>query len=157
MGYSTDFEGAIEIVPPLNEAEVKYLNQFFDVRHMERTKGPYFVGSDSSDVTENNYPPAGQPGLWCDLMVSEDGTALEWNGNEKSYDLAEWVEYVINHFLKPNAIAKDSDMNFQFLAEDGHVLNGVLDASGEEAGDIWRIVVKDNIVTKQIAQITYED
>lgn len=70
MGYTTEFYGAVEVQPPLNEKEIEYLKKFADTRRMDRRNGPYFVegsgfcgqGSDS-DIYDYNRPPPGQPGL----------------------------------------------------------------------------------------------
>ena len=35
MGYTTDFEGAVTVVPPLNEHEIAYLRRFADTRRMD--------------------------------------------------------------------------------------------------------------------------
>jgi hypothetical protein len=43
MGYTTEFYGAVEVSPPLNQAERDYLNRFADSRRMDREHGPYFV------------------------------------------------------------------------------------------------------------------
>jgi hypothetical protein len=40
-----------------------------------------------------------QPGLWCQWVISEDGTKLEWDGGEKFYEYAAWLKYYINHFF----------------------------------------------------------
>lgn len=72
MGYTTSFEGEIQIEPPLNEAEVSYLTDFAESRRMDRTEGPYYVvpsdnygQTQTSGVRNYNQPPEGQPGLWC--------------------------------------------------------------------------------------------
>ena len=33
MGYQTEYTGSVEVVPPLNAAEIAYLNDFADQRH----------------------------------------------------------------------------------------------------------------------------
>lgn len=148
MGYTTEFSGFITVDPPLNEAEIAYLTKFSETRRMKRAKGPYFVdgsgfmgqGSDR-DVQDHNRPPDCQPGLWCHWVPSEDGTDIHWDGGEKFYDSAEWMEYIINHFFKPGAIAP-----LPFLQKN-HKCNGVIKAQGEEMDDRWKLIVKDNKVT----------
>lgn len=120
MGYSTDFTGRIDIAPRLNDDVIEELNEFFEARH----DSPRY------------------PGIWCDLSVANvapNTTELSWNGSEKTYYLAEWIAYVIDHFLKPL----------------GAVANGSLDASGEEPGDLWRILVEDNVVSTQNGSVSY--
>lgn len=149
MGYTTDFSGSIAVDPPLNAQEIQFLRKFSETRRMDRTKGPYFVdgsgfmGQDhEADIASYNSPPPGQPGLWCQWVPTEDGTAIEWNGAEKFYDSAEWMEYLIDHFLKPGCVAKDA---LPFL-QANHVCNGAIKAQGEDMEDRWKLIVKANHV-----------
>lgn len=148
MGYTTDFYGQINIEPPLNAQEREFLLNFSGTRRMDREKGPYYVegsgfmGQDvEDDVRDHNSPPAGQPGLWCQWIPTDDGKAIEWDGGEKFYDADEWMIYIIEHFIGSNPKAKKE---LPFLQ--GHVCNGIIDAQGEEYEDSWRIVVEDNKV-----------
>src|SRR5574337_670521 len=150
MGYHTEFSGEVNIDPPLNAAEIEYLAKFAATRRMERSRGPYFVDgisgwwADSEDDIQNyNTPPAGQPGLWCHWVPSEDGTCLLWDGGENFYDSAEWMKYLIDHFLKPGCLAKPS---LSFL-QANHTMNGVIDAQGEDIEDRRRIEVLNNKVS----------
>jgi hypothetical protein len=151
VGYTTDFSGQINIEPPLNQEEVAYLKKFNETRRMDRENGPYFVDGSGfmgqghdADVRNHNSPPKGQPGLWCQWVPTEDGTAIEWDGGEKFYSSKEWMAYLIDHFLKPGALAKDA---LPFL-QANHVLNGVIKAQGEDMDDRWKLIVKDNIVMR---------
>lgn len=171
MGYTTDFEGHIEIDPPLNQHEIDYLTKFSESRRMKRTAGPYFVegsgfrGQDlEDDVIDSNRPPDGQPGLWCQWVPTADGQYIIWDGGEKFYDSPEWMKYLIDHFLKPGCEAsqlvdgiKDKVptpfANFTF----DHTLNGEIYAQGESSDDRWVLVVRDNEVGVSDAEITYGD
>lgn len=163
MGYTTYFTGSVTVTPPLNAAEIEYLDRFASVRHMDRAKGPYYAnpGADGfgqdeeSDIRNYNSPGAVPPGPWCQWVVSGNGTNIEWDGNEKFYSADEWMAYIIDHFLKPGAKAKSSgDPQFAEFTFD-HMVNGVIDAAGEDPSDLWRIVVEDNKVSTQAASITY--
>ena len=163
MGYSTDFSGHIQIVPPLNAAEIDYLQKFSDSRRVTRSEGAYFVPDSESErlnpnrlgVTDYNSQPDGQPSLWCQFLPDDSGESLEWDGGEKTYEAVEWVRYLIDHFLKEGAIASSSDdeqfEEFTF----NHVLNGELEAQGEESGDLWLLKVVNNRVTRHESIITY--
>lgn len=148
MGYSTEFHGQIEINPPLNQKEIEYLNKFSETRRMLREKGPYFVdgtgdfgqGQDK-DILEYNRPPEGQPGLWCQWVATSDGKYIEWNGAEKFYYAAEWMEYIIDHFIGDNPIARKE---LTFLQ--GHKCNGRILAQGEDITDRWELIVEQNKV-----------
>ena len=56
MGYTTTFEGSISIEPPLNEQEISFLRDFNDTRHVNRTRGPLYVGDDHADIINSNEP-----------------------------------------------------------------------------------------------------
>jgi hypothetical protein len=167
MGYSTDFEGRFTVTPPLSEAQRAYLTAFSETRRMARDDrktearpdplreavglpvglgGGYFVGETvpswpdrSDDVTNYNDPPSGQPGLWCQWVPNRDGTAILWNEGEKFYNYIGWLEYLIEHFIKPW----------------GRRLDGEVSWEGEERGDLGIIVVDGNKVTIKYGRILY--
>jgi hypothetical protein len=116
-------------------------------------EGAYFVGGSGfcgqdcdRTILDYNKPPVGQPGLWCQWVVAEDDdayynyTRIEWDGGEKFYKYIEWLEYIIEHFLKPW----------------GRTLNGEVEWQGEDHGDMGIIVVKDNVVTTKVGKVVYE-
>jgi hypothetical protein len=149
MGYTTDFEGQIDIHPPLSAAEANFLTKFAHTRHMKRTTGPYVVEDEAysqstKDVIDQNAPHDGQPSLWCQWVPNEDGTALVWDGGEKFYESVAWMQYIIDHFLAPNALAAGKVKGIT----GGHTLTGIIQAEGEEQGDVWHLVVKHNKVTE---------
>lgn len=165
MGYTTEFEGHVTIEPPLNEHEVSFLKDLAETRRMNRTRGPLFVkgtgyagqGRDE-DVIDFNSPHPDQPGLWCQWEPVDDGT-IEWNGAEKFYASEEWMGYIAillgrggQSYVRDHI---DEDDRLQYFTND-HVLNGVIDAQGEEAADRWRLVVEDNVVTRQSARIVWD-
>jgi hypothetical protein len=164
MGYTTDFYGTFKVEPPLNEAEITYLEKFSRTRRMERRSGPYTTDSVSvghgqegiEDVINYNHPPSGQPGLWCQWTPSEDGSGIEWDGGEKFYYSAEWIAYLIEHFLMPDCVAKKAEPE-KFKDFVPHTVSGQVMAEGEESGDIWQITVKDNFVTTQQGTITFAE
>jgi len=169
MGYTTDFEGSFKLDKPLIEAHAAYLRRFAETRRMKRDpaltetrsdpvreavglpvgkEGGYFVaetgfaGQDhGEDVVDHNRAPAGQPGLWCQWVPNEDGTAIEWDMGEKFYEYTDWLVYLIEHFLEPW----------------GYVLNGEVMWQGEESSDRGRLYVKDNKVAAKEATITYPE
>lgn len=157
MGYDTEYTGRVTVSPPLNAAEIGYLRKFAGTRRMHRGKGPYFVdgagfagqGSDA-DVLDHNAPGEGQPGLWCKWEPTEDGTAIEWNYAEKFYDGEEWMAYLIDHFLAPDAAASHAPAEVAAYFTDftfDHILNGEIEAQGDEPEDHWLLIVKDNVVS----------
>jgi len=168
MGYTTDFFGEFNLNKPLSPEHKAYLTDFARTRRMKRDptklvkvddpirkatglpvgpEGAYVVAyqdnmgqSHTSDILEYNAPPKGQPGLWCQWIPNEEGTALVWDEGEKFYNYVEWLEYIIEHFLKPW----------------GYTLEGTVEYQGEDRDDRGMILVKDNIVSVKHAVITYE-
>lgn len=161
MGYTTTFTGSIAVTPPLNRHEIAYLRRFGDSRRMDRERGPYYCGGreddgDEYDVRDHNHPAPDQPGLWCKWEPAEDGTAIAWNGVEKFYDSEKWMAYLILAFLQPDAwLAQElkAPVEGRYYAPEfehftfDHVLDGVIDAQGEEEDDTWQLVVTGGVVT----------
>jgi hypothetical protein len=152
MGYTTEFRGKVSVNPPLNPTETAYLTKFAETRRMQRERGPYFVDGTGSfgqgndaDITNGNQPPADQPSLWCDWAPSDDGHSISWNGTEKFYGSTEWMQYLIDHFLKPGAHAQGHP-GFEDFTFD-HTVGGVIDAQGEDFHDQWQLTVVDNVVS----------
>jgi uncharacterized protein (TIGR02996 family) len=140
----------------LRPEHAAYLRQFGDTRRMKRdaallegvadpvreavgvpvgVEGAWFVGSDEyfgpgahPSILDPNRPPKGQPGLYCQWVPSEDGTAIEWDGVEKFYDYVPWLRYVLQHFLIPW----------------GYVVNGRMEWQGEDPSDEGTIHVREN-------------
>lgn len=166
MGYTTDFNGQFDLDRPLAPEHREYLKRFAETRRMKRDadkaatrpdplrvavdlpigkEGGYFVNGEgfrgqenfASDVLDGNYPPEDQPGLWCQWIPNEDGTAIEWDGVEKFYSYVEWLEYLVEHFIGPW----------------GYQLNGSVDWEGEESGDMGTIWVKDNQIEAIATQL----
>jgi hypothetical protein len=162
MGYTTTFTGRVTVVPPLNPQERDYLTRFGGTRRMHRGKGPYFVGGGGfagqdiePDVIAGSDPPPGQPSLWCQWVPSEDGATIGWDEEEKFYEAELWLAYLIDTFLGADAVlareladpvpGRVYPEDFAHFTFD-HVLNGVIEADGEEPDDRWRIEVRDNVV-----------
>ncbi len=76
-----------------------------------------------------------QPSIWCDWEVQPDGASIGWNGTEKSYMMDKWLPILIRDFIEPT----------------GSVVNGAMEAQGEDMGDRWTLVVTDNVVTRKEA------
>lgn len=166
MGYTTYFSGQFDLDKPLSPVHADYLRAFSSTRRMKRNsdktnerpdpvremaglpvgdEGGYFVGGgdfhgqeNTPDIREYNYPPSGQPSLWCQWTPTSDGTAIVWDEGEKFYDYVEWLEYIIQHFLTPW----------------GYKLNGRVTWVGEESEDRGMIVVSNNVVVAQTDRIS---
>lgn len=158
MGYTTDFDGALEFNKPVEDWLVEYINKFSATRRMKRdnakikelfpnweqmcfmgnlgVNGEYFIGgtgfmgqdSDPSVIDHNN-PAKTQPELWCQWII--ENNELVWDGGEKFYCYVDWLEYLIDNFFEPL----------------GYILNGEISWQGEESDDCGVILVEDNYVT----------
>lgn len=109
MGYNTDFEGAMTLTPELTTAQTNIINKFCEQRH-----------GGNMDVHE------GMPGFWCNWET--DGTKLFWNGAEKSYDMPEWLELLIE----------------EFFSGWGVKVTGKMLAQGERREDRWTMEVGED-------------
>lgn len=166
MGYTTCFDGGIWINPPLDINTVKYIRTFNQTRRMKRNvdilqekfhgengfegsygiEGEYFIGGtgnfgqdEDPSIIDYNLPPATQPGLWCQWIVTQDGECICWDEREKFYHSVEWMQYIIDNFIAPK----------------GHICNGKIYAEGEDSDDKWNLIVKNNQVsTEDIVFIT---
>lgn len=156
MGYTTTFTGEVRIVPPLNAAEREYLRKFGASRRIARPGGPYALGGagdEELDEDRQNTPPRGQPGLWCQWVPNDDGTALLWDGHEKFYRSSAWMRYLIDTFLRPGARLRQemrysagADLRTRFAGFTfDHVLNGDIVARGQD-GAVWQVEVVNNDV-----------
>lgn len=123
MGYTTSFDGVFEITPHLSKKLMREINQFCEERH----GGP----SKAFD---------GMPGFWCDYET--DGESLFWSGKEKSYDMLQWLQYLLDNYFTPN----------------GHTLTGKMMAQGEDPDDRWGMKVVDGRAKEiKIAIVEVED
>lgn len=144
MGYTTSFEGQVAVEPPLNPTEIAYLRDFAESRRHRRPEGPYSTRDCAWDADGYNRPPEGQPSLWCNWEPTSDGAGIQWNGAEKFYNAAEWMTYLVDHFLKPGAHAQGQP-GFEAFTFD-HTVTGLIKAQGEEPADSWELIVVDNEV-----------
>lgn len=159
MGYTTTFEGSFTISPPLTPEQVQYLNLFSSSRRMKRDpeiarklpdparegvglpigyEAEFFVGGTGyagqdrdASVLDYNYPPCTQPSLWCQWIVSPDGSQLYWDKNEKFYSYVSWLQYLIMYMFH----------------RWGRTLNGTVTYQGEGDVDYGEITIVDNKIT----------
>lgn len=166
MGYTTDFIGHFDITPALNDSEQAYLTAFARSRRSRLSRSPYDVpGNPTAAQIEStlgaltdrqrdrdNQTAVGQPGLWCDWVPSHGGGALCWNGGEKFYDSAAWLEYLINHFLRPGAAAARSGLPYFNEFTFDHVLDGVVAGNRRDNRELFLIDVNHNQVEKIVVR-----
>ena len=159
MGFTTDFIGRVEIEPALNQDEVEYLSAFSMSRRFDRAEGPYFVPGNPMavidterqgvDVDTYNRVAPGQPELWCHWVPCPGGCCLSFDGDEKFYQPVEWMRYLINHFLKPGALASRTGLPaFEHFTFD-HRLDGMVVGCRRDNKALYAISVTNNRVTQK--------
>jgi hypothetical protein len=159
MGYTTDFIGHIDIEPALNQDEIEYLTAFSESRRYDRANGPYAVPGNPSaenqagpadvDIDRYNRPGPGQPQLWCQWEPCWTGCCLSYDGREKFYAPVEWLRYLIDHFLRPGAIASESALpTFEHFTFD-HRLEGMVVGCRRDTKRLFAVTVTDNQVREE--------
>jgi hypothetical protein len=157
MGYTTDFYGNFTIDRPLDDETYELIKGICSTRRMKRkvdvlislglgkekelgVEGEFYypkggrMDDGPSETVENyNSPPSTQPGLWCDWEISENRSEIKWSGMEKFYNANEWMVYLIEKILAPK----------------GYVVNGIVNAQGEDPVDQWHIRIINNLVMSQ--------
>ncbi|MBF2062855.1 MAG: hypothetical protein IGS39_00235 [Calothrix sp. C42_A2020_038] len=155
MGYTTVFTGNFQFDHPLFDFQALYLIEFARTRRVKRDKaklttvpdpgrdavgltlgeeGCYFINEShylaGASVIDENRPPKGQPGLYCQWQPTFDGCGIEWNGQEKFYRYVEWLQYLIVNFFTPW----------------GYQLSGTVKWVGEIESDSGQIIVENNCI-----------
>lgn len=141
MGYTTDFRGSFTLSKPATPEQIEYLNRFSYTRRMKRDveilneqykgefglpgvgygqEGEFFCKRDGDfgqskddSIIDSNQAPSTQPGLWCQWVLNEEGTELEWDGGEKFYCYVEWLDYLIENFFKRWGIQLSGKVKWQ--------------------------------------------
>lgn len=123
MGYTTEFSGELLFVEELRASELAKLNQF--------------LGEDC-----RQHPEWGNTGLtYIDLELTKDFSGLKWNGAEKTYDLVDKVNFIIEEMQK---VYPDFELTGELLAQ------------GEEIGDVWRLVMENNVAYERKIDLSHK-
>jgi hypothetical protein len=111
MGYTTEFRGELRFSKELTASQLAAVKAM--------------CGEDCRD-----HPEWGAPGLfYIDLELTDDFTAIKWNGAEKTYNLDKLVNVVLAEMRK-----KWPDFG----------LLGTLAAQGEDAEDRWELTILED-------------
>lgn len=154
MGLHTSFLGRVRVEPPLSPDEVDFLRAFNRTRH-NNARGPLDVAEHPVDneaepgaVLNNDAAPR-MPGLWCPWTCCADGCCLLWNGVEKPYAPQEWLVYLIETFLRPDAaLSADPEARRRGLSFD-HVLDGMVVGERAETAELFALPVRHNKVVRR--------
>lgn len=123
MGYSTEFKGELLFTKELKASELAELNKFF-----------------REDCRQ--HPEWGNTNLsYIALELNKDFNGIQWDGSEKTYDLVDKVNLVIENMKKK-------------FPEFG--LTGELLAQGEDVGDVWRLVMYKNVAYEKKIDLSHK-
>ncbi|MEV6403971.1 hypothetical protein AB0M58_13635 [Streptomyces bobili] len=148
MDFSAPPTGTLTVSPPLNPQEIAFLRSFSASRRMRRREGPYStredVPYDDLGPVDYNRPHEGQPGLSCNWEPTDDGAGIRWDGSTSFDHADEWLQYIVDHFLRPGAVAqhladssqRPDQVDFSAFTFDHHV-NGELHGQVEYCCD-WQ-------------------
>jgi hypothetical protein len=162
--YTIQFESNLTLDRPFLPEHFAYLDRFVQTRrvtcsveHLQNVpdllreaadlplgpEGAYFVGIDFDKehirkpiVLAINKPPQGQPSLWCSWRLDPDGVTLRYVATSNLYLCYTWLQYLLDHFLKP--------WNYQ--------LNGEIRWQGDNEADRGQIIVRANTIEHQLEQ-----
>ncbi|GGM88294.1 hypothetical protein GCM10009721_11640 [Terrabacter tumescens] len=95
-------------------------------------------------------PGDGTPYPHLDWIPCRSGCCLIWDSaTEKSRMAEAWLTFLIDHFLRPGAMARHSAKpDFAEFTFD-HVLNGVIAAERDDTRELWLIRCRDNEISTQ--------
>ena len=119
MGYTTEFSGTFDLNKALGPEHHAILKELASTEHIP--------GEDGKPLREQR---SGRPCVYCQWIPTDDGEGIEWDGNEKFYCWLEWLQYIVDHRLKPW----------------GYILSGEVRWRGEDYEDAGVIYVKDNCI-----------
>lgn len=116
MGYTTTFKGVLQFEKELTTTQLKKLAQYL-----------------GEDVRQ--HPEWGKHDLtYIDLVLTKDFGGLEWDGSEKTYDLVDKVNLILDQMRK-----EYPDFN----------LTGSLNAQGEDSDDRWTLKIVNKKAVKE--------
>ena len=112
VGYSTKFTGKFDLSRQLTLDEFNELTALAD--------------------TPRVAMPAGAPNPYLQWRPTHDGRGLEWDGGEKFYDYAEWLEWLSREWFRPRGIEVLGEVRYQ----------------GESTGDAGTLRIVKGIASK---------
>lgn len=127
MGYYTRFDGEIGIEPPLTWAEIRD-SEWLPVNAIDKNHSVKLRVEETTVETDEGTMTRRSASAVVPLSDSQ----------YKGYNVIEDVQALI---------VKHKD----------HQFSGRFDCEGEDAGDLWRLVVRDNRVTKVEPRIVWPD
>ncbi|MER7072514.1 hypothetical protein [Terrabacter sp. NPDC000476] len=179
MGFSTRYLGRLDITPRLNDAEIEWLVAYAEVDRRHLTD-PYEVPMNPRALRTEEYrqaqqgaslargpgrgtwvegvdpfttltPVDGSPYPHLDWTPCPEGCCLGWDARtEKSRMAEDWLQYLIDQFFRPGAVAGLSGRpDFDRFTFD-HVLNGTIAAERDDTRELWLIRCVDNEISTEM-------
>lgn len=164
MGYSTHYLGRLDIRPVLRDPEIEWLRAYAELHdpsaygydiplnpRAERT-GP---APKSPSVSHDRHAARGRdaataPPPWgsCDWLTCVEGCCLHWRQTEKSNDAVQWLSHLVDHFLRPGALAQAAGAELDGFTFD-HLVSGTIAAERDDTRELYLIRAVDNVITTE--------
>jgi len=176
MGYTTDFEVALELTPKLNEKQTAYINLISSTRRLKRNvtklidlyKGKHGTPTPKNSLRESVYGHEGEFFAMDDGQMgqNEDASVVNFN-SPPSTQPGLWCQWV--NFDDGARLEWDGNEKFysyiewlkyiikNFFIPWGIVAEGTITWVGEDSSDMGKISVKNNEVSIFNGEVTYED
>jgi hypothetical protein len=159
MGHSTHYLGRLDIRPVLREPEIEWLRAYAELDEpsaygyaiplnpraeradrVRRQRSTRRTG-DAARVTDVASVPWGS----CDWLPCVEGCCLQWREVEKSNNAAQWLSHLVDHFLRPDGLARGAGPDFDAFTFD-HVVSGIIAAERNDTRELFLIRAVDNVV-----------
>jgi hypothetical protein len=145
MGYQTDFIGYLHVDPPLNEAEIAWVNATTLCMIEEDRSGLRHVGDAEASRLEL---AAGAPPGWSNWAACPKGCCLSYDGGDKANHMVPWLKHLMATYLVPGAQASEK-FGFEDFTCD-HFLNSMVVGSRRDNRELYSITVEENDVTVEL-------
>lgn len=157
MGYDTTYLGHLTITPRLNHAEVEWLSGFADWGALGGGDPHHLPMNPRASLREEFAENRGVlaashtvPSGVGDWLVSIHGDRISWRRREKSNDATQSLRFLVEHFLGPDASAKDSaNPDFAAFTFD-HRLDGIIAGCRDDTDELFLLRVIDSEVEMEI-------
>lgn len=173
MGYSTQFEGEVQIEPRLRPEHLAYLRRFSETRRLKRD--PLQAALLPDPVRSATGLSIGSDGAYFVGAVDEfdrgDSSIIDINRAHAPFDDPLSFSLYCGWAPRPDggALQWNGDDNFaeyvswleflieHFLGPWGYLANGRVHWQGDDADDLGSIFVRDNVVRSVQATIQVSD
>jgi hypothetical protein len=154
MGFNTDYLGHLTVTPRLNPAEVQWLLGFAawgGIRDGDPFSLPMNPRAELDAVFAAGRgavpSPAGIPRGVSDWQVCGDGGRIVWRRSDKSNDAVQTLDFLVSHYLGPDALAQQAD-NPDFAAFTfDHRLDGVIAGCRHDTDELFLLEVDNSRIT----------